>query len=316
MTTYSKPDGSSELLFKTVGCIRYAQTPLLTLGSERRGIHDVGWGCEQMTGDSHVIAFSLLPIAVEFADESPVLLAPTKVGMATPSRSYVRTPRSAKGQRTIFLRLNAQTVRDSCAIHDASVFDRENPFPSRRGPSSAQALAMAIQLERLMFDADIVLEPMAFEEHALQIVSRTLETVYRSVGQRRATGNDSTNSKHKAKINRAVEMMCNGPAERWSLARIGEAVELSPAYVSRIFRKHTGHTLSQCLQLIRIVHALEQLPDRRHNLIGVALDSGFASHAHMTTSFKRTIGVTPSALLMGDSKAIAQSIECLNRRLK
>jgi len=313
MTFFSTSDEPGELRFSTIGCTRYVQTPMLSLGSEKRSMEDSGWESAQKTSESHSIAFSLLPVEVEFSDAPPILLAPTTVGMTKPSRSFTRSPRNRQGQRTIFLSLNAQLARDACAVHDTSAFDRTNPFPTQHGPSSAAALAMAMQLERLVFESKNGLEPMVFEEHAMQIVFTSLKTVYQSLELPCGPTSVPENQERRAKINHAIELMCRHPSEHWSLAKISAAVEISPAYISRIFRAHTGRTLSQCLQLIRIARAMEQLPDRRGNLIGVALDCGFASHSQMATAFTNTVGITPSALAKGDTRAIRDSIERLHR---
>ena len=45
--------------------------------------------------------------------------------------------------------------------------------------------------------------------------------------------------------------------------------------------------------------AAEMLADTGETITAIACRTGFASHAHLTTSFRRAFGVTPSALRRG-----------------
>ena len=125
------------------GCIRFASTGLMALGSETRGINDDGWQGEQKITGRHVIAFSLLPIEVAFADENAVVLAPITFAMANPQTSYTRSPLTQFGQRTLILAMDSRLARECVADYDVYATDRENPFPARCGPTCAKAMAIA-----------------------------------------------------------------------------------------------------------------------------------------------------------------------------
>lgn len=66
-----------------------------------------------------------------------------------------------------------------------------------------------------------------------------------------------------------------------------------PAYFARAFRAHLGCTPGTYARLRRLTWAREALAARRP-LIEVALEAGFADHAHFTRDFKRAFGITPS----------------------
>jgi AraC family transcriptional regulator len=83
------------------------------------------------------------------------------------------------------------------------------------------------------------------------------------------------------------------------LADLASDTGLSECYLARTFRAATGMTLHTALVERRIARARSLIKaasrrGTRPSLAAVAAASGFASHAHMTTAFRRVLGVTPS----------------------
>jgi AraC family transcriptional regulator len=88
-------------------------------------------------------------------------------------------------------------------------------------------------------------------------------------------------------------------AEDVRLADLARDIGLSECYLARTFRAATGTTLHAALVERRIARArslIEAASSRGAgaNLAQVAAATGFASHAHMTTAFRRVLGITPS----------------------
>jgi AraC family transcriptional regulator len=84
------------------------------------------------------------------------------------------------------------------------------------------------------------------------------------------------------------------------LAEIAGAISLSEAYVARSFKAATGITLHAALLERRVARARCLIADAKRasasaNLADIAQATGFSSHAHMTTAFRRALGTTPSA---------------------
>ncbi len=83
------------------------------------------------------------------------------------------------------------------------------------------------------------------------------------------------------------------------LAELATDCGLSECYLARTFRAATGTTLHAALMERRVARArsLIEAASRRGarvNLAEVAAATGFSSHAHMTTVFRRVLGITPS----------------------
>ena len=92
------------------------------------------------------------------------------------------------------------------------------------------------------------------------------------------------------------ETLASRPDARVSLSELAQAVECSPFHLSRIFREHVGLPVYQYLLRLRLAIALDRIVEDGANLSGLAFDLGFSSHSHLTTSFRRLFGVTPSTL--------------------
>jgi AraC family transcriptional regulator len=88
-------------------------------------------------------------------------------------------------------------------------------------------------------------------------------------------------------------------AEDIRIADLASECGLSECYLARTFRAATGTTLHAALMERRIARArsLIEAASRRGApacLAQVAAATGFSSHAHMTTAFRRVLGITPS----------------------
>lgn len=79
-----------------------------------------------------------------------------------------------------------------------------------------------------------------------------------------------------------------------SLAELAALVNLSPGHFLRAFKKATGCTPVRYRNKLRIARACHLL---RHSSLGItqiAIDLGFASSSHFSTSFRHSRGVSPS----------------------
>ncbi|PND39022.1 hypothetical protein C1O66_16805 [Paucibacter aquatile] len=92
------------------------------------------------------------------------------------------------------------------------------------------------------------------------------------------------------------ERMAMDFAQPLSLESLARACGASAFHAARVFRQHTGQSIHGHLQRLRLRAALAQLPERRGQLTELALDCGFASHSHFSSSFRREFGRVPSSL--------------------
>jgi AraC family transcriptional regulator len=136
--------------------------------------------------------------------------------------------------------------------------------------------------------------PLAMEVLAAAAVERV--AVLLEAGARRAKPEHRMTSR---RLKRIVDHFEARLAEDIRLADLASDSGLSESYLARTFRAATGTTLHAALMERRIARArslIEAASRRgvRANLAEVAAAAGFSSHAHMTTAFRRMLGIPPS----------------------
>ncbi len=80
--------------------------------------------------------------------------------------------------------------------------------------------------------------------------------------------------------------------ENISLRRLADLVNLSPYYLTRVFKKNTGLPPHEYLTQIRIERVREMLANGEP-IVSAALEAGFVDQSHLTRIFKKFVGVTP-----------------------
>ncbi|MBD0276003.1 MAG: helix-turn-helix transcriptional regulator [Acetobacteraceae bacterium] len=79
------------------------------------------------------------------------------------------------------------------------------------------------------------------------------------------------------------------------LAELASVAGLSEPHFARAFRLTTGDPPHRFVVRRRVERAKALLRDTEEPVSQIALASGFASHSHLSTRFRRLVGVTPSA---------------------
>ena len=78
-----------------------------------------------------------------------------------------------------------------------------------------------------------------------------------------------------------------------SLAEIAAAINISPTYFSRLFKRATGSSPHQYVIQQRVERAKLMLSKTDLAIADIALQLGFSSQSHLTQQFKRFTGITP-----------------------
>jgi AraC family transcriptional regulator len=91
-------------------------------------------------------------------------------------------------------------------------------------------------------------------------------------------------------------IIASRPAARWTLATIARQIGCSPFHLAHVFRDVVGVSMHQYQIRARLAAALDDVLDAQRGLSAIAADAGFAHHSHFSYAFRRTFGVTPSAL--------------------
>ena len=94
-------------------------------------------------------------------------------------------------------------------------------------------------------------------------------------------------------VDELIEARLDG---RLTVQEIADHLGLSVGFFCRAFRTAIGQSPHDHIIDRRIARARTLLADPVLDLAAIALGSGFASHAHMTATFRKRLGVAPREL--------------------
>jgi AraC family transcriptional regulator len=243
---------------------------------------------------NYVVAFPRTAVWIRREGERAFVCDPSLAVLHSPGHAYERGVISREGDETDWIALSEPLAREIVAR--SSEADAESLSAFRFG--RATVLATLYREQRRLFArlgaAD--LDFMEIEERAIAIVANAIGMAYaesahtlRPAVERRRGARDLVES--------AKEILAATLSENLSLRSIAARLDVSPFHLCRSFRAGTGRTLFEHRRDLRLRVALGLIPTRRGSLSALAIDLGFHSHAHLTSSFRRAFGVPPRSLL-------------------
>ena len=78
---------------------------------------------------------------------------------------------------------------------------------------------------------------------------------------------------------------------------LADDVGWSSRHLNRLFHQHTGMNTKAFSRIVRAQHIGNLLFSKPHNMLDVALESGFYDQSHFLKDFQQTMQLSPSALL-------------------
>ena len=132
-----------------------------------------------------------------------------------------------------------------------------------------------------------------FEAEALSL--DLLGMSFSSMHARRRPLRSSAVARRMRALERVREAVALDPAENWTVAKLAKVAGLSPFHLCHVFREAVGASIYDYVVQERLAHALDAVLNGA-DLMTLALDTGFASHSHLTARFRRFFGCTPTEL--------------------
>jgi YesN/AraC family two-component response regulator len=86
------------------------------------------------------------------------------------------------------------------------------------------------------------------------------------------------------------------------LNMIADKFQLSPIYISRLYKQHTQQTIIDVINKIRLDHAKQYLIQSNAAITGIAEQCGYTSSSYFHRIFKKNFGVTPAEYRKSYSK--------------
>jgi Transcriptional regulator containing an amidase domain and an AraC-type DNA-binding HTH domain len=97
----------------------------------------------------------------------------------------------------------------------------------------------------------------------------------------------------EGRIQPVIDYILGHCEEPLGLDEIAQQFYFSPSHLSRLFRRSTGFTYSEFVQLVRIRRAQELLRTTDQKVLEIAEASGFGNLSHFQHTFRKHTGMTP-----------------------
>lgn len=104
-----------------------------------------------------------------------------------------------------------------------------------------------------------------------------------------------TESRHLGSMQSAVQFLLAHYHDDVRLDEVLEVTGMSKPTFSRVFKAHTGKTLLEFLQKVRLDAACRELIETNNPIIEVAYNNGFSQTSFFNRLFRRTFKCSPSA---------------------
>jgi YesN/AraC family two-component response regulator len=97
-------------------------------------------------------------------------------------------------------------------------------------------------------------------------------------------------------VEKAASFIQESYHKRISLSSVAEELAVSPNYLSRLFRKEAGVTLTAYIQRVRMRHALPLLAESGHSISEIAYRVGYQNYRDFYRNFVKYENASPSAV--------------------
>lgn len=102
------------------------------------------------------------------------------------------------------------------------------------------------------------------------------------------------NSKYTERINNIISYIKRNYHEQVSLQDVADSQYLTPEYLSKFFKTHTGMTFSKYLNEFRLSQAVKELIRTSESVTKVAMNNGFPNMVAFNKIFREIYGTTPA----------------------
>lgn len=255
-----------------------------------------GRGCSaEEHAEASTLALPLNGVFIKHHGGGPEVVAASGQGLFFNRGEPYRVSHPAGGgDDCLALELAPQVQREVLRRYDAAAAERErNPFGATHAALPPQLVLQRQLLWRaLRSDATASIE---IEERALALFGAVLGGS-RPLGRSDVDGRPQARRRRAEQVRAAAVALAARPEDDWSLDALSRRVHSSPFHLARSFRGELGEPVHQYLLRMRLARALEAVLDSQEALTEVALRLGFATPSHFTAAFRKSYGVTPTAL--------------------
>jgi AraC family transcriptional regulator len=131
-----------------------------------------------------------------------------------------------------------------------------------------------------------------YAEHLAYVLAARLFTLMNTSTS--AKSRQPASEPHSHILDQIIERIEANPLEKFGLAALAAESGYSYTRFIHAFRAQTGLSPYKYIMRLRLNGAKRLMRDRSLTLLEIALESGFASHAHFTHAFRQHFGCAPS----------------------
>lgn len=245
------------------------------------------------SGPARNCCFVFPRTAVEIQHEhEPAFVAnPNVVTFYNQGQAYLRNAVSIEGDRCDWFGVAIDVVQDVVGAFDPGLDARpDRPFNFTRGWADASTYLAQRRLFEQVASA-VISEPLMVEESIVNLLEQVVRSAYKTAAIARP---GIVGRKQRDIVHHIEFVLSQQWGERQSLRGLAREVGISVYHLCRMFRRLTGSTLHQYRQRLRVRWSLEDVMESSQSLVNIALDAGFSSHSHYTSSFRQEFDQTPS----------------------
>lgn len=156
--------------------------------------------------------------------------------------------------------------------------------------TSARALYEIDEDTRLVLSDRITIMDKLYLQKNITGLKAYMLSLFHDLSAYVAGKNTSKNSRIISKIHSIIQ---EGYASELSISRLAEEVFLTPNYISLIFKKETGETITDYITRIRMGKAKELLTSTDLKVMEISELVGYENPHYFSTVFKKTVGLHP-----------------------
>ncbi len=239
--------------------------------------------------DNDVFVLPRKPLWIRRNEGEYHFVGPGSILMHRAGSTLERRRVSNSGERTYWFGVHPDVFVDALQRHDLSTEKMGGALIA--DPRLRYRLALFLKhIERHSPDR------LAVEEEVLtlffEICERRANQVNRSSVARLGTA-----ARQRRLVGQARAYLDAHLSESIGLETVATEAGTSLYHLCRVFREQTGLTMHAYRTRQRLGYVLDQLVDGQGaNLTELALDTGFASHSHLSRVFQKQMGVPPSTI--------------------
>lgn len=272
------------------------QSSLIAVARFRCRPDNPRWFTQNVVPAGPILVFPRIPVMITYAGHEPIVADPSRVMMYNHHQVYSRKALNERGDECEYFCFNEALLRELVNEYDEAVEDRGSQVLKQ---TNTFCNSETYLLQRLIVNAlcdGEVIDSLLLDEILIHLAQRVIGSAYQQENSNRKLKAIKTSTKrvHRDLCEDVRILIGNRFSESLQLEDIARELHTTPYHLCRLFRSHTGGSIHQYRNLIRLRQSLEPLAEGDKDLSRLALSLGYTSHSHFTSSFKREFSITPS----------------------